>query len=152
MRARRMVAALVLGGATGVLAGCNPAPGEGKVEVTGAETIEADGPEVTCPPPGSGGEVYAQWQWEGEVDGTSVFVGFAATTPTGDVDIAALRVGDPGSPGTRTYAAPGPPSYPPTEVVQESVDEDGTLHATAHLVRTDGAAEVDVEVTLRCPE
>jgi hypothetical protein len=136
------------------LAGCNPAPGEAAITLTGAERAVLDGPAVACPPPGTGGETLTHWVWEGDIGGEPARVAFAGTFSE-VVDTAVVQIGNleaPSGHGTRWYYA-APLAIPPSgAVTQLGVDDDGTLHATATLPSVNGGGPVEVEAALRCPE
>lgn len=137
---------LGLAGAAAVgLTACNPPAGGAVFTVTGAEDVQVDGPGVTCPDPPEG-EVLSEWRWDGTIGGeeaTLAFAGFYGET----VDTAVLQIGDGFD---RWYDNLG--EQQEGGVVQESVDPDGTLHATATI---DGLSDptrvVHIEAALRCP-
>jgi hypothetical protein len=144
-RSAQMITVAVAGGVAVLgLTACNPSPGEGRIEVSGAEEVAVDGPAVSCSDPGDPAN---QWTWEGPIDGQESAVIFGSMY--GEVvDTGVLQVGL--ETNDRWYAAWASSSE--GEVVEDGIDEDGTLHAHGTLVSVDGEREVQIKVDLRCPD
>jgi hypothetical protein len=140
----RVGAAVAVLGVAASLAACAPAPGTGRIAVTGAETFTVEGPAVTCPRPGENSDAYAEIHWTGTVDGEVVTISFAGLRST-TIDVALMDVGGVRYYGMRDGDVRSDPATTPGGPVH--------LEATVRSDPTQGP-EVAAEIvaTLRCPQ
>jgi hypothetical protein len=131
------------------LVACELEAGKASLRFDGDLSGQVDGPDVTCPPPGSvGGDASALWIWTGTVGGRPASVIAAALNGTGVPDALLIR-----SENT-SWAAVGQPSNLPLAPgkFSVSVNEKKVLQieGIANAMSSNGG-RVEIRGAMRCP-